>query len=190
MRKIFNHLSHLRPNHRDKQGRTALYRAAKHGNMTEVKKLLSIGADPNIPNNKGLTPLHQAAYWGELEVARALLAAGADPKVTNGKGWTPLHSASLAAGLSKRRRVIQLLLKLGADPHAPDKYGWTPVDYTSLWEDQNPKLVKVLDFLRQKSNSDDFQQPDMGKLGMDKAQDNAPSDKNKKHANESRFPRP
>jgi ankyrin repeat protein len=193
MRKLFNFLSYLRPNRRDDKGRTRLYKAAKHGNLSEVKRLLSAGADPNVPNYRGLTPLHQAAYWGELNIAKELLIAGANPKATNGRGWTPLHSASLSAGLSGRRHVIQLLLKLGADPHAIDKYGWAPVDYTALWEDQNPKLSKILNFLKQLAEAEDTQQPDMDKLGMDKLKENDkdqdPCTKTKKTIDKDCFPK-
>jgi len=169
MKNLFNRLSKLGTNKADTLGRTSLYKAAKHGNLKEVKRLLKSGADPNIPNHRGLTPLHQAAYWGELQVMKELIKAGADPKADNGHGWTPLHSAALAAGLEKRREVIELLLKLGADPKKKDMYGWAPADYAALWEDEsNPKLSRILAHMSKRQFADEAQQPNMEELGLKK----------------------
>ncbi len=168
MKKLFNHLSQLTVNRRDALGRTALYKAAKHGNLKEVKRQLAKGADPNIANDRGVTALHQAAYWGEVEIVKTLIKAGADVKADNGSGWTPLHSASLAAGLEGRKKSIQLLIEAGADAEAADDYGWTPKDYVGLWLDNGNELGQVMNYVQKRQFADEKQQPNMKKLGLDK----------------------
>ena len=115
-------------------GNTLLYKAAKNGNISEVRRLLKAGADPNIQNAHHLTPLHQAAYWGETAIVVLLLEHGAKADVDNGQGWTPLHSAAVAGGLKSRKAIIDLLLAHGADPEKTDKHGWASKDYMALWD--------------------------------------------------------
>lgn len=170
---IFNIFSNI--DHRDSEGRTQLYKAAKDGNLKKIKQCLSSGADPNIPNYRGLTPLHQAAYWGEVEIVKELLKAGAKPDADNGKGWTPMHSAALASGLSRRPSVIKLLIEEGADSKAEDCFGWSPEDYMKLWLKHDPKnLNKIHKLLKDTPFLDNTQQPDIDKLGLEKDHDATP----------------
>ncbi|KAN0139370.1 hypothetical protein V8E53_002871 [Lactarius tabidus] len=72
-------------NLQDFRGETPLYGAIVRGSSDSlegevvpiVRRLLELGADPNIPDNKYKTPLHQTASRGWLEVARLLLSYGA-----------------------------------------------------------------------------------------------------------------
>jgi hypothetical protein len=59
----------------DKNGETALYRAAERGDTTEVERLLAAGADPNVSDFSQLTALHVAKTF---EVVRLLVDHGAD----------------------------------------------------------------------------------------------------------------
>ena len=78
--------------HRDNNGRTALFLAVSFGNITVLNKLLMIGANPNA-NDGALTALMSAAADGDYDVTKILLDAGADPnKVIRGK--TALSLAS------------------------------------------------------------------------------------------------
>jgi len=119
---------------------TTLYIAVKDGNLSEVRKLLKNGANPNIRCAHNLTPLHHAAYWGEVRILELLIKNGANVNTDNGggRGWTPLHSAAISGGLKKRREVIEILIKNKADLNKKDKLGWTPKDYMLLWE-KDPK---------------------------------------------------
>lgn len=171
--KTFNKLGRLFANKRDSQGRTALYRAAKDGNINRVRELLKDSkANPNICTKKGLSPLHQAAHWGEVEIVKLLLDFGADPNCDNGKGWTPLHSAALAAGLKGRKEVIKLLLEAGADPNKDDANGWTPVHYAALWKNNDTELgrlkKKILPRIPYRHFASDEHQPDIRDLGLKK----------------------
>ena len=170
----------------DGHGLTELYRAARHGNVMRVRKLLRRKADPNRITGCGFAPLHIAAFWGEVKIVRMLLDAGADPNLTNSTGWSPLHSASLCAGLEGRKRVIDLLIEHGADKHARDSHGWSAHDYSNLWDDpNNPRLKAIFEQLKNDKTETTGHQPDMDKLGLDKPDGKGPNgpssnDNNKK----------
>ena len=44
-----------------------------------IKKLLELGADPDIPNKIGHTPLTIVIFNGNLKAVKLLLEAGANP---------------------------------------------------------------------------------------------------------------
>lgn len=138
---FLNAIDHRHLDARDDKGETQLYRAARAGNIHDVKKLLKSGANPNIKNNKGLSALHQAAYWGETEMVEALLKHGANAKQNT--GWSPLHSAALSGGMKSRAEIIGMLKSAGATDDAKDKHGWTPKDYMQLWQDNAPAAENI-----------------------------------------------
>jgi uncharacterized protein len=85
------------PNVRDREGTTALYRAAVAGDEAAVCVLLAAGADPDLESvaeSEGL-PICAASAWGHLGVVRELLAHGADPnrREDHGGGMAPLDWA-------------------------------------------------------------------------------------------------
>ena len=146
---IFNTLTGNGVNKRNDDGETRLYRAARSGNIKEVKRLLNNGANPDVPDAHGLTPLHQAAYWGETEIVDLLIKAGANVNAENkGRGWTPLHSAAVSGGMRSRKDVIDLLRKAGAEETPKDKHGWTPADYMQLWEENAAAAEKLKLYLQ------------------------------------------
>jgi ankyrin repeat protein/lipoprotein signal peptidase len=87
----------------------ALHRAALHGDLVAVERLLDRGVDVNGRWN-GWTPLHHAALGGKTHVAEILLAKGADVNATDRYGWTPLHGALF----HREPKVAALLLSHGA----------------------------------------------------------------------------
>lgn len=140
---LFNTITGNNIDKRNDAGETKLYRAAREGNVGEVKRLLRAGADPDIADKRGLTPLHQAAYWGESEIVGLLLKAGAAPNLDNGQGWTPLHSAALAGGMKSRKEIIAQLKAAGGKDDITDKHGWSARDYMSLWEENADAAQKL-----------------------------------------------
>jgi ankyrin repeat protein len=58
---------------------TALYKAVKHGEVISVRRLLSVGVDPNELSGGFDTPLSVAAARGNRPMLRLLLDAGAKP---------------------------------------------------------------------------------------------------------------
>ncbi len=175
-KKLFDIFKKFTINGQDGEGRTRLYRAAKLGNIQDVKRLLAAGADPNIQTNKGLAPLHQAVYWGEVRIVKELIKYGADVNIDNGKGWTPLHSVAMSAGLPRRKKIIKILLDAGADNDKEDIYGWSPKDYMQLWiKHDKENLKKLKNVMDDKVFLDDVQQPDIKKIGLKKDRPEPPS---------------
>jgi ankyrin repeat protein len=64
-------------NARDECGRTALMRAAHHGSVDNVKKLLEMGADVNASDPWDVTALIMATARGRDDIVLLLRAAGA-----------------------------------------------------------------------------------------------------------------
>jgi ankyrin repeat protein len=105
---------------------TALYRAAKRGDIIDVRRLLSEGADPNEASNNN-SPLVAAAARGNTPIIRLLLEGGAKPD------W---HSLQMAA-FGNHAEAVRLLLVAGAPVDAGEggtpllnelKYSGTPLE--------------------------------------------------------------
>ena len=60
---------------------TALHAAAARGDATEVRRLLTTGADVDDPDGQGRTALYVATKVGHLDVVWTLLRAGANANV-------------------------------------------------------------------------------------------------------------
>ncbi|MGX9884232.1 glutaminase A [Streptomyces sp. NPDC002276] len=71
----------------------ALCWAASQGDLDEVRRLASAGADISTGDYDGRTPLHLAAAEGHVEVTGYLLAHGANPAATDRWGGTALTDA-------------------------------------------------------------------------------------------------
>ncbi len=114
----------------------SLHDAAEGGDVSQVKRLISKGADVNAKTDGWLiTPMHVAAREGHKEVCELLIAKGAEVNVKSGEvdvadmnykdeGWTPLHAAC-AEG---HQGVAKLLLTHGAAVNAKTKHSKTPLD--------------------------------------------------------------
>ena len=90
--------------------------AARTHDLSEVRKLLANGADPNKKEKNGRTPLMEAAACGYTDTLRVLLKNGADVNATDMVGWTALFWASF----SRRTEAMRLLVANGADVNAKD----------------------------------------------------------------------
>ena len=100
----------------------ALHFAVRSGNLQEVSKLLSSGADVNARDELGGTPLLDAAWSGNVDITRVLLQHGADVNATHREaGSTALEYAVLTG----RTAVVQLLLAAGADINRRYRYDQT-----------------------------------------------------------------
>ncbi|EMY71082.1 ankyrin repeat protein [Leptospira vanthielii serovar Holland str. Waz Holland = ATCC 700522] len=85
-----------------------------------LKKLLSLGLDPNQPDNMGLYPIHKATETGNGEAVEVLLNSAADPNVSDPSGVTALHIANSFDGLGE---ISDLLIRMGANIYQRDKLG-------------------------------------------------------------------
>lgn len=110
------------PNARDRDGDTALMKAAiENKNHEVVKVLLAAGANPNIKNKFGSTALMFAAGNGNPEMTQALLDAGANPHERNTDGQTALMWQAEWVSFE----TLKALLNAGADPNVRDRNGKT-----------------------------------------------------------------
>ena len=71
-----------------------LFEAAAEGNLAEVQRLLSEGADVNAPDPSGATPLHAAVYGRHKDVIRLLVNEGADVNARDNDGDSPADFAA------------------------------------------------------------------------------------------------
>jgi ankyrin repeat protein len=128
---------------KDREGLTALHRAACRSYREVIQFLLAAGADVNartvrdpepdpvMRENRalddtfgpGTTPLHAAAAGGDPCVIEVLLTHGARIQAANESGATPLHCAVREA----RPGVVEFLIAKGADVNAQDRGGATPL---------------------------------------------------------------
>jgi ankyrin repeat protein len=101
-----------------------LLNASQNGNLTEIKNVLTQGAEINFRNNKGDTALYLAAHYNHPEIVQQLIDSGADINLTNNEGETPLFVASGKGHIE----VIRSLLAARADLNITQNEG-----ATALW---------------------------------------------------------
>jgi len=106
-----------------------LTKAARAGNLEEVRRLLEAGAnvnyadeDDNDPDSdiySGATALHYAAEQGNVAMAQLLIECGAAVDEYDGSLWTPLFYAVD----NGHRDMVALLIGHGADVKKPGQCG-------------------------------------------------------------------
>jgi ankyrin repeat protein len=101
--------------------------AALYGDLPEVKRLLTAGAEVNAKDMHGATALMYASRGGHRKVAELLLARGAEVNAKTTDGRTALMLASE----SGHRKVAELLLAKGAEVSAKNTHGKTALMYAS-----------------------------------------------------------
>ncbi|KAF5903862.1 unconventional myosin-XVI isoform X2, partial [Clarias magur] len=80
--------------------------------LSDVRQLVSSGANVNQRNEDGVTLLHIACASGYRDVVYLLLESGADVQATDSSYWTPLHLAAKYGQM----HIVNQLLKHKADP--------------------------------------------------------------------------
>lgn len=116
----------------------ALLTAAEEGDLNEVLKLLSEGANINAQAKNRYTPLHLACKRGRVAVVKALLEKGAHVAAIGADRKTPLHLACASGGFE----VVEALLAKGPDINQKDICGEIPLHRVSSSRSAKALLAK------------------------------------------------
>lgn len=111
----------------DREGETAVHKAAMAGKLPALTFLISSGASADCVDGDGWTPLHNACSRGFLDIAKMLIEtanAPVDSKAGRG-GWTPLMNAASNGHLPL---VRYLTVKQQVDPFIRNSAGETAYD--------------------------------------------------------------
>ena len=119
--------SGVSPLARDRDGNSALARAAKAGHRSTVALLIAKGSDLEQRNLQGGTPLFVAAQANRARIVEQLAEAGAQIEAPGRSGVTPLS----AAAFNGNERLVDWLLAHGADPKFGDATGKAPILYAA-----------------------------------------------------------
>ncbi|WP_040770814.1 ankyrin repeat domain-containing protein, partial [Novipirellula maiorica] len=120
------------------KGATPFLLASRGADLSLMKLLLDLGADPLIANADGTTALMAAAGVGVIAVGeepgtpeevnlaiRMLVDLGLDPNTVDRNGETAMHGAALRTFPT----TVAVLADVGADPaiwNKENRRGWTP----------------------------------------------------------------
>ncbi len=114
-------------------GRTALHMVVERRMLSELTRLLRLGADANVVDDEGISPLHVAAQVDrDGQITKLLLDGGSDPNRAQPStpklgGRTPLH---LAAEKGSAVAVMHLL-DSGAQVNVRDMKGRTALHFSA-----------------------------------------------------------
>lgn len=112
---------------RDREGNSALARAARAGHQGTVALLIAKGSDLEQRNLQGGTPLFVAAQSNRLKIVQQLAEAGANIESPGRSGVTPLS----AAAFNGNERLAEWFLARGADAKQGDSVGKAPIIYAA-----------------------------------------------------------
>ena len=121
----------------DKEGHTALMRAAMANFGAAAQILLQHEARIDLRDKLGDTALHWAAQMGSVGVIRVLLNFHPDVNAADSRGITPL----MLAASHNKINAVQLLLQYHADPRKTDYTGRDALG----WAGSNPRIVALLE---------------------------------------------
>lgn len=119
---------------------TTLTMAAFTGQAEIVKRLLALGADPQLQNEGGYTPLHLAAERGDADIVAMLLDYDGNNSLQTRLGnETPLE---VAAGRSQLQ-VLKVMAEKGVDMNARNDLGMTAL-HTAVFYKQPDSVFTLL----------------------------------------------
>lgn len=70
-----------------------IHSAVSAGSLPILKKLLDLGADPNLPQQQGVLPIHSACHMGRIDMVEVLIEHGAKLNLPSSDGKTVLDYA-------------------------------------------------------------------------------------------------
>ncbi|KFW69377.1 Putative ankyrin repeat domain-containing protein 31, partial [Pygoscelis adeliae] len=121
---------------RNAKGETQLHIAARRGDLSLVKALISSGICVNEQDYAGWTAIHEASNGGFTEVILELLKAGANVNSRSLDGILPIHDAVSGNYLE----AVRILLQHGANPCERDGSGKSALD--EACDDKMKQLLK------------------------------------------------
>jgi ankyrin repeat protein len=125
-------------------------------NLDGFKKLLELGADPNVVYGDGNSVMHAAVNLKDLRILRVELKYEGNPNLVSGDSIrkTPIFDAT-----STGYDVVDLLLEHGADINARDIYTNTPL-LSAAWrrdfEIAYRLLIRGADYTLKNEHGDDL----------------------------------
>ncbi|KAM8984717.1 ankyrin repeat domain-containing protein 31 [Ara ararauna] len=123
-------------NKRTAKGETQLHIAARRGNLSLVKTLVSSGICVNEQDSAGWTAIHEASNRGFTEVILELLKAGANVDSRTLDGILPIHYAVSGNYLE----AVRVLLQHGANPCERSNSGKSALD--EAHDDEMSELLR------------------------------------------------
>jgi ankyrin repeat protein len=130
----------IKVNQRNREGDTALMKAAEAGNVAAVDLLLQHGADACNMNKSGVSAVFCAAAEGHLDVVKLLMQHGADVTATTYRGGTLLmHTAT-----SNQPHVAEFLINEGLSVHAASDSGCTALHCAAASTSAGTETMHVL----------------------------------------------
>jgi hypothetical protein len=109
------------------------------GNVAELRRLVSEGAEVNCLGDERVTPLMSAARSGSIETASVLLEAGATVNAVDEEGWTALFWAAKGGHIEMAR----WLMDKGVDVHYKDRHGQTAL-FPACDRKGNEEIIELL----------------------------------------------
>jgi len=121
-----------------------LHAAIASGDIDEVKRLISQGADINAKNENGQTPLLLALNSNQMDVAELLVARGADVEAIDDR-----TGKALLLSVGGRKERVEFLLSKGANIETKDGNGLTLLQLMAAYSNQKDYL-DVIELLLEK----------------------------------------
>jgi ankyrin repeat protein len=88
-----------------------------------LKKMLDMGADPNLKDSNSWTALHYSCEFGDFDAVKILLSKGANVDAYSNNHRTGLHLSSSM----NFPKIVTYLLENGANPNFEDNQKCTPL---------------------------------------------------------------
>ncbi|CAJ1393325.1 unnamed protein product [Effrenium voratum] len=151
----------------DKSRRTAMFPAAKAGNIQLCEFLLGQGCSVDHKDLGHQSPLFYSSRHGHVDLSQLLLTRGADLNAADSNGYTPVFWAAHDDRVNMMKFLVEkganpkilakngksllfsatggaaaYALELGCDPQQQDQLGQTPI-FRAVKED-DPQKVKLL----------------------------------------------
>jgi uncharacterized protein len=116
-----------------------LNQASSKGDLTNVKKLISEGADINATDSSGRSALIEAAWGGRTEIVKFLVEKGANVNIGDSAGYTAL----MRAAEDGRDECVKILVQKKADVNIKGKVRGT----TALMLAAEQGHLKIIELL-------------------------------------------